>query len=223
MFRTVSLIAFIAVIGGILLHHLLFPCGPGSRFTPSAIIRKKVHLFTLLFLEQSLNWGSRLRKLAFLLGLLSFAVLLLTGFVPMLLGGRLEGYWLMLHATFAPVLIACGAVVVITGAQQYSFRKRDIDSLTGLWKTRLTRNTCWLSDCSAAPKVGFWLLTTLALPLTLTMVISMTPLFGTEWQEYLFHLHRWFALAFALAAFLTLYVLIREEIRKDTELNRNRF
>jgi hypothetical protein len=73
------------------------------------------------------------------------------------------------------------------------------------------------------PKVGFWLLTTLALPLTLTMVISMTPLFGTEWQEYLFHLHRWFALAFALAAFLTLYVLIREEIRKDTELNRNRF
>jgi peptidoglycan/LPS O-acetylase OafA/YrhL len=150
MFRTVSLIAFIAVIGGILLHHLLFPCGPGSRFTLSAIIRKKVHLFTLLFLEQSLNWGSRLRKLAFLLGLLSFAVLLLTGFVPMLLGGRLEGYWLMLHATFAPVLIACGAVVVITGAQQYSFRKRDIDSLTGLWKTRLTRNTCWLSDCSAA-------------------------------------------------------------------------
>lgn len=223
MFRMVAMIGFAAVIGGILLHHLLFPCGSENRFAVGTLVRKKVHLFTLLFLEQSLNWGGRLRKLAFLLGLLSFAVLLLTGFVPMLLGGRLAGYWLMLHATFAPVFIACAAVVVVTGAHQYRLLNKDSEHLADLCRHRKTNKACWLTDCSAAAKVGFWLLAALSLPVTLTMVLSMTPLFGTEGQECLFHLHRWFALAFALAGFLTLYVLIRGEIRKDMEITPKRF
>ncbi len=218
MFRIISLIVFAAVVGGVVLHGLLFPCSRGRRFTGGAIIRKKVHLFTLLFLEQSLNWGGRLRKLAFLLGLLSFAVLLLTGFLPPLLGGRLEGYWLMLHATFAPIFIACAAVVVVTGAERYRLLKYDAENLADLLKNRKIKNTCWLTDCSAAPKAGFWLLAALSLPLTLTMVISMTTLFGTEGQEWLFEAHRWSALAFAVVAVLTLYVLIRKEIRKDTQI-----
>lgn len=223
MFRMVSLVAFIAVIGGILLHHLIFSCGHEPRFTPTAMIRKKVHLFTLLFLPQSLNWGGRLRKLAFLLGLLSFVILFLTGFLPVLLGGRLHGYWLMLHATFAPVFIACGAVIALTGAQQYRLLKEDGCSLAGLWKNRNTRKACWLTDCSAAPKVGFWILVALSLPITLTMVVGMLPLFGTIGQEWLFHVHRWCALVFALVTFCTLYVLIRVEIRKDTEVTPKRF
>lgn len=218
MFRVVSLITFLAVVGGIVLHHLLFPCGSEKRFSAGTLIRKKVHLFTLLFLEQTLNWGGRLRKLAFLLGLLSFVVLLLTGFLPLLLGGRLEGYWLMLHATFAPVFIACAAVIVITGAQQYRFVKQDAGHLAGLWKNRKGRQGCWLTDCSAAGKVGFWLLAALSLPVTLTMVLSMTPLFGTHGQEWLFEWHRWSALVFALVVLITLYVLIRGEIRKDMEI-----
>lgn len=215
MFTIVSILGFAAVIGGVVLHHLLFPCGSKQRFSVGTLIRKKVHLLTLLFLEQSLNWGGRFRKLAFLLGLLSFAVLLLTGFVPLLLGGRLEGYWLMLHATFAPVFIACAAVVVITGAQHYRFLKRDCDDLADLWASRKARKGCWLTDCSAAPKAGFWLLAALSLPVTLTMVLSMTPLFGTEGQVCLFDLHRWSALAFALAALVQLYLLIRKMIRQD--------
>ena len=197
------------------LHHFLFPCGSEKRFSVGTLIRKKVHLFTLLFLEQTLNWGGRLRKLAFLLGLLSFTVLLLTGFVPMLLGGRLEGYWLMLHATFAPVFIACVAAVVVTGAHQYRLLKKDSEHLVDLCQHRKTNTACWLTDCSAAAKVGFWLLAALSLPVTLTMVLSMTPLFGTDWQEFLFHLHRWFALAFALAALVELYLLTRKMVRRD--------
>jgi len=218
MFRVVSLIAFLAVFGGIVLHHLLFPCGSEKRFSIGTLIRKKVHLFTLLFLEQTLNWGSRLRKLAFLLGLLSFVVLLLNGFLPPLLWGRLEGYWLMLHATFAPVLIASAAVVVITGAQRYRFVKQDADHLAELWTHRKARQGCWLTDCSAAAKVGFWLAAALSLPVALTMVVSMTPLFGTYGQEWLFEWHRWSALVFALVVLFTLYVLIRSGIRKDMEI-----
>lgn len=218
MFQIISLIAFAAVLGGIGLHHLLFPCGKGPRFTCGALIRKTVHLFTLLFLPQPLNAGGRLCKLAFLLGLLSFVVLLLTGFLPPLMGGRLEGYWLMLHATFAPIFIASVAVVVVTGADRNRLLKCDAEHPKALWKHRKRNRACCLTDCSAAPKVGFWLLAALSLPVTLTMVLSMTPLFGTEGQHWLFDWHRYSALAFAMVALLTLYILIRGEIRKDTEI-----
>lgn len=215
MFRIVSLIGFGAVFGGIVLHHLIFRCGVGQRFTLGALIRKKVHLLTLLFLEQKLNMGGRLRKLAFLLGLLSFVVLLLTGFLPMLLGGRLHGYWLMLHATFAPVFIACVAAVTVAGAQEYCLLKQDGDHFLNLWKNRKTVKACWLTDCSAATKTGFWLLAALSLPVTLTMVLGMFPLFGTHGQEVLFQLHRWCALAFALVAFIELYLWVRKMIRQE--------
>jgi hypothetical protein len=215
MFRIVSLIVFAAVLGCLVLHYLVFPCGRGRRFTPSALIRKCVHLFTLLFLEQSLNWGGRLRKLAFLLGLLSFIILLLTGFLPLLLGGRLEGYWLMLHMTFAPIFIACAAVVVMTGAERYRLLKKDVEHWAQLRSQQHVQNACWLTDCTATPKVGFWLLAAISLPLTLTMAVSMTTLFGTEGQQWLFDAHRWCALAFAAAALCELYVLCRQMIRRD--------
>ena len=215
MFRMVSMIGFAVVIGGILLHHLIFACGVGKRFMPGALVRKKVHLLTLLFLEQKLNWGGRFRKLAFLLGLLSFVVLLLTGFLPVLLGGRLHGYWLMLHATFAPVFIACAAVIALTGAQEYCLCKKDGRIFLTLWKNRKAERACCLTDNSATPKIGFWLLVTLSLPVTLTMVLSMFPLFGTYGQEVLFQLHRWCTLAFALAAFVELYVVVRKSIRQE--------
>ncbi len=218
MFQIVSLIVFLAVLGGIGLHVLLFPCGAGRRFTCGALGRKAVHLLTLLFLPQSLTWVGRLRKLAFLLGLLSFVVLLLTGFLPPLLGGRLEGYWLMVHATFAPIFIACVAFIVVTAADQYRFVKRDSVHLAALYKNRKTRQACWLTDSEASAKAGFWLLAALSLPMTLTMVLSMTTLFGTDGQEWLFETHRWSALAFSVFTISMLYVLIRHGVRKDADI-----
>jgi hypothetical protein len=214
MFKIASLVCFAVVIGGILLHSLVFPCGSKPRFTPKAIIRKCVHLVTLLFLEQHRSWISRFRKLAFLLGLLCFVVLLLTGFLPLLLGGRLEGYWLMLHATVAPVFIACVAFVAATGGERYRLTSQDREYFVQLFKTRKTQRIC-CAAVSGASKIGFWLLLILSLPVALSMVISMTPLFGTTGQIFLFDLHRWSALAFSLAALWTVYVVVRNQIRKD--------
>ena len=69
MFRIVSFIAYGIVFLGIIIHHFLFPCGYSPRFSPGSLIRKKVHLFTLLFPEQKLNWPGKIRKCVFLLGL----------------------------------------------------------------------------------------------------------------------------------------------------------
>lgn len=208
MFRIISIISFLTVLGGIGLHYLMFP---------GALLRKQVHLFTLLFLPQKLGPVGRLRKLAFLLGLLSFCVLLLTGFGPLLFGCRLHGYLLMIHATFAPVFIACTAFVAITSAAPYAFNKKDIEHVPCPCREIPNRaDGCWLTDTGIGAKAGFWVLIVMSLPATLTMVLSMFPLFGPKGQEFLFHAHRWCALIFALTAIVELYMLIRIEVLKDT-------
>lgn len=215
MFREISLFGFGAVVVFILLHMMIFRCG----IKPIRLLCLQIAKVWDLFLGPTPNWVVGVRMLAFWGGVLSFGVLLLTGFVPPLLGGRLEGVWLMLHATLAPVFIVCAAALALTGAQRYCFHKRDAEQLAALWKTRKQRpRRCCVLDSAAAAKAGFWLLSALMLPLTLSIVLSMTPLFGTDGQHFLLHLHRYSALAFSLAAMITVYVLIRGEVRKDTDI-----
>lgn len=216
MYRWISMMSFATVFAGIFLHYLLFPCGYKPRFSPNALIRKIVHLFTLLFPEQKLSLPGKIRKLIFLVALLSFAVLLLTGFSPVLFGTKLQGYWLMIHATFAPVFIGCTALIALLGAGQYRYNKKDgqvIPYVCGHTETK----GCWLTDSGLGAKTGFWLLLIVSLPVTLTMVLSMLPLFGTDGQEFLYHAHRWSALAFGLIAIVELYMLIRMGIRAEFE------
>jgi len=216
-FRWVTMIAFVALLGCLFLHHLIFPCGYKSRFSLGSLIRKKVHLFTLLFLPQKLGWSGRLCKLAFLLGLLSFCVLALTGFGPLVFGGHLQGYLLMIHATFAPVFIACAAVVAILAAGRYVFNKKDAEAALHIYKCGRGKEG-WLTDTGVGAKVGFWFLLIMTLPVTLTMVLSMLSLFGSTGQEFLFHAHRWCALVFAMAAIIELYILIRLSVIEDFQL-----
>lgn len=216
MFRWISIIGFSVVFAGLFLHHLIFPCGYKPRFTVGSLIRKKVHLLTLLFPEQKLRLPGKIRKLVFLLGVLSFLVLLLTGFAPLLFGHKLEGYWLMIHATFAPVFIGCAAIVVLLGAGEYAFNSKDADAIQHRFSCN-RKEGCCVTDSGVGAKVGFWLLAALSLPVTLTMVLSMLPLFGTDGQDLMFHLHRWSALFFVLTAIIELYILIRMEVIKDTK------
>lgn len=216
MFRMVSIIGFVVLFGSLFLHHLVFPCGYKPRFSIGSIIRKKVHLLTLLFPEQQLNLAGKLRKLIFLVGLICFAVLFLTGFLPVVCGGKMHGWPLMIHATFALVFIACGAIVVFLGAGDYAFNKKDADAIpTGC---KCTGDGCWLTDTGVGAKAGFWALAILALPVTLTMVLSMLPLFGTHGQHLMFELHRWSALIFAWIAIVELYILTRMGVLKDTKI-----
>lgn len=215
MFRWIAIISFGVVFAGLFLHHLLFPCGYKPRFSMGSLIRKKVHLFILLFPEQKLSLPGKIRKLIFLLALLSFVVLLLTGFTPLMLGSRLAGYWLIIHAIFAPVFIGCTALIALLGAGQYRFNKEDLN-VAGLVNKSSEVNGCRLTDSGIGAKTGFWFLMVLSLPVTLTMVLSMFPLFGTHGQELLYHLHRWCGLVFACIAIVELYILIRMGVLKDT-------
>ena len=124
----------------------------------------------------------------------------------------------MIHATFAPVFIASVAFIAVTSAEQYAFNEKDLEQIPcpGCKPAKLTVGCC-LTDTGLGAKLGFWILLVMSLPVTLSMVLSMLPLFGPEGQDFLFQAHRWSALIFALTLIAELYILIRMRAIKDTK------
>jgi len=214
-FRVFSIIAFAVVLGCLLLHGLIFSCGYECRFWLGSLVRHIMNLFVQLFQPQKPVLVGRLPKLAFLLGLLSFCVLLLTGFGPLLFGCRLQGYLVMIHVTFAPVFIVCTAFIAIAGAATYAFNRKDADAIQHRFCSR--KEGCWVTDSGVGAKAGFWVLVAMSLPVTLTILLCMLPLFGPEGQEFMFHAHRWCSLFFALTAIVELYMLMRIGVLKNTK------
>ena len=155
-----------------------------------------------------------LRMLAYLLALVSFVVLALTGFYPVLiLGEHISGYLVMLHVTFAPVLTVCIAVLAVMWASKCRFTAGDwpwferivqrITSVKSVDKTAKSKNS------GLGQKITFWLIIFLTLPLALSIVISMFHLFGTHWQELLLGFHRYIAYIFTVVVIVHTFLLIR--------------
>ena len=209
MFRSISIISFAIIFGGIFLHFIISYCAKKRCWRPVKIL---VHLFTLLFIEQKLTPLAVLRKLVYLLAILCFVVLAITGFCqPLLYDKHLTGCLMMIHATFAPIFAACLAALAVMWACNCQFDKNYLP-----WLQRLIRHTP--ADKTPAPKyelcrkICFWLIILLTLPLILSIVLSMFALFGTDIQDFLLNLHRYSALLFALIAIIHTYLLIRTQL-----------
>jgi len=111
-------------------------------------------------------------------------VLIITGFFPnLILFQTISGYWLILHVTIAVPFIFCMVLLALTYAEQFSSKKYPF-----------------------LVKATFWLLILLALPLILSIVLSMFPLFGTYGQELLAEIHRYSALLLSMIAILHCYL-----------------
>jgi len=183
-----------------------------------------VYLLTLLFIPQKLNLAGVLRKLVYLLALLCFAVLFITGFYSKLIyGTTISGYWLMLHATFAPIFAICMAILAVMWAHDCRLDKRYWPWLQRILRVGCAMHTTKIMVGDAHPtsanvavpekhelaqKICFWLIVVLALPLILSIILSMFPLFGTHWQELLADTHRYSALLFALVVIVHTYLMV---------------
>ncbi|MHC4659741.1 MAG: hypothetical protein ACYS83_11295, partial [Planctomycetota bacterium] len=169
----VSIIAFLVVFGGICVHCIALAMAKGYRWRPIDILKTLVHLFTLFFLEQKLNLVGVLRRLIYLLALLCFVVLLITGFYPVLVyGEHLGGFLLMLHATFAPVFAACLTVLAVFWADNCWFDKNYWPWLQRVLG-RDAVNNADVKKYELLRKICFWLIILLALPVILSVVLSM--------------------------------------------------
>jgi cytochrome b subunit of formate dehydrogenase len=220
MFRTVSITSFIVVFICIVIHWIIFRpkanelFGADRRLRIFDPLRFLVFLLTLLFIPQKLTLIGVLRKLVYLLALLCFVVLFITGFFSKLVCGEtISGYWLMLHATFAPIFAICVAILAVMWAYNCRLNKkywpwlqkilqRDISDQIIPHKHELTQKIC------------FWLIVGLAVPLISSVVLSMFPFFGTHWQELLADIHRYIAVFFALVVIIHTYLLILVSAKK---------
>ncbi|MCP4607208.1 MAG: hypothetical protein GY845_00635 [Planctomycetes bacterium] len=155
-----------------------------------------------------------IRILIYLAVLFCFIILAITGFYPTLvLGKHITGYLVMVHATFAPVFAVCLAVLAVMWAQRWRFTGGDWP-----WFERVVRwatladnpgENTFHKGSGLGRKISFWLIIFLALPLILSIVLSMLPLFGTHWQELLLSMHGYTALVFTMVAILHTYFIIR--------------
>lgn len=213
LFRNAFIVGFVAVFGAIILHSLLFPGVCRCTLSVRANIRKLIFLLTQVLLEQKLGPIGRLRKLAFLVAGACFLVLFGTGFGPRILCGvPLSGWLLMIHATFAPVFAVCVAFLAATWAWQCCFSGADwnwvVRFVTLKWKGLL-------ADCDLAWKLTFWAMIILFLPVCLSIVSSMFPIFGTHGQEVLFQIHRFSALVMSLIAVANIYLVLRARCKAE--------
>ncbi len=198
MFQKISIIALIITLVVIVLHRIAVPSKKKRQDVP----KKRRSLIGIL------------RILVYLLALLSFVVLAITGFYPtIILGKHISGYLVMIHATFAPVLAVCLAVLAVMWARCCRFTGGDWP-----WFERIVRRVTLANSpgddtprksSGIGQKIAFWLIIFLALPLILSIVLSMFPLFGTHWQEILLSMHRYTALLFAMVAIVHTYFIIR--------------
>ena len=206
MFRTISIAGFAIILGAILLHFIATYCAKKRCWCP---VKISVNLLTLLLIEKKLSLLAVLRKLVYLLTMLCFVVLTFTGFFqPLVFEKHLTGYLVMLHATFAPIFAVCMAALAVMWASNCQFDKNYLPWFQRLIKHE-TANKTPVKKYEFCRKTCFWLIIVLTLPLILSMMLSMFPIFAAEAQDLFLNLHRYSALLFALIAIIHTYLLIR--------------
>lgn len=197
MIRIVTGIGFAVTLVGIALHYRAFRAGSGdeARTAPDADHPGQGRL-------------AGLTRLAYLLTFVSFGILAVTGFGPLLFVARpLSGFPLMAHLVAAPVFAVGLAYLTLLWAHHHRFEP-------GEWQR--VKPVRRMAEDGGGPsgrftfgeKVSFWLVILLALPVILSIVLSMFPLFGTEGQVWLLDLHRYSAVLLVMAVLVHTYLTI---------------
>ncbi len=153
-----------------------------------------------------------LRGLSYLSTLLLFLVLAITGFIPVVLfGGHLTGVLLLLHVTAAPIFALSLALLSLLWAHRQRFRQEDWDAIRNLAAHRRVEPER-LQDLLR--KVCFWLILFFSLPLLLSIILGVFPVFGTEGQDGLVLWHGVSALILSVIAVIHTYMLTTHRQRR---------
>lgn len=144
--------------------------------------------------------GRDSKRLVYILGIASFIILTLTGFLPILFtGNSITGVALLLHVVVAPVFAVCIAIVGIIRADSQRFEPGELRNRFGLVTEKNNGKSSKKQVNSVGQKITFWLVLLLSLPVMVSMILSMYPLFGTHGQEVLLNLHGYSALFLVIA------------------------
>ncbi len=153
------------------------------------------------FKDQNQKWNVRLNVWLLAVVCVTFLLLFLTGFAPILLFEQtLAGYPLLFHVTIALIFAFGFTIFTLSSAPAHSCGNKNSQD-----KTTIVRNVC------------YWLTVLLAVPLIGSITLGMFPLFGTDSQHLLLQIHQYSALFFSIAFILQMYLSAIQHIKK-TEL-----
>jgi formate dehydrogenase subunit gamma len=190
LFQLASIVGLGGTVALAAVHYLVFQ----PRLDPPAAAPRDLKRY------------SRWERLVHAVTMVGFLVLLVTSFVPALLGRPLRdfGYLLMLHTSASSLFFVGLLAMVLVWAEDCRFKKHDL-----VW---LRQCRCCVSGGEGPAdrfdllqKLYFWLAAVLGLALLVSTMLAMVDLFGTAGQEWLYEIHRWTALALAMATIVHAY------------------
>jgi len=148
---------------------------------------------------------SRARRIVTIVSVGLLLILALTGFLPVVfLGIHLTGVLLVIHVTAAPLFAIALSALALLWAHRLRFDGSDLQIALGSLKRESQGKDPLVRF---ALKAGFWLILTLSLPLMLTVVLGLFPLFGTGGESMLIRLHGYSALLLLVGALCELYLI----------------
>jgi hypothetical protein len=155
-----------------------------------------------------------LRGLFYLLTLGLFLILAVTGFLPVVMfGGHLSGVLLLVHVTAAPLFALSLAFLSLLWAHRQRFTVENWGTVKHLAARGKVRRD---SLFDLVRKLCFWLILFFALPLILSIILGVFPLFGTDGQDNLVLLHGLSALLLTITAVVHTYTLTTHSQRRHS-------
>jgi len=148
-----------------------------------------------------------LRRFFYLATLASALILALTGFLPVIVfGATVSNLALMLHLGLAPLFALGITALALFWAQRHRFDRNDWQSLQQWFKKE--KPAARQENPNVWQKICFWLSLLLALPVIVSTVLMMYPLYGTTGQEWLLHLHGYAGLLLLAVVVLHTYLVL---------------
>jgi hypothetical protein len=216
IFAILSAVCLAILVLGIGAHSVLgSPRGKGPVWLAIHALLRALHVLPRLIPGKDHSLVTWLIRLAILAAMGSFTGLFLTGFVPLFMGLRLSGYLLIAHVTFAPVFIISLTFLLLVRGQTHAFVRANAERVMAVLGLPLDAPLA-PEDPGLVTKACFWAVAVLSLPLVLSSVMSMFPVFGTYGQQVLFEVHRSTALVFSLFVLVHAYATVRHRVMRDS-------
>ena len=111
---------------------------------------------------------------------------------------------LVIHVTIAPVFGIALSALALLWAHRLRFDEADWRILEGVGRRKSPGKDALVR---IALKVGFWSALLLSLPLMLTVILGLFPLYGTDGEALLIRLHGYSALLLMITALGELYLI----------------
>ncbi|MCF8262507.1 MAG: hypothetical protein K9J12_17155 [Melioribacteraceae bacterium] len=159
------------------------------------------------------NAFARLKSKLLSISIILFLLMFLSSFLPTSISGEfLQGLFLIIHVMIAPIFAISLSLLILLFASEFKLGEPDYIQLREV-------KTNFVESRKAIIKIVFWLLSITSIPLLISILLILYPIFGTDLQEFYVLIHRISASIFTILAIILLYLIMLEKSLTNTKTN----